>query len=79
LFVIADLAGGPWPERARNAAIGIAASSPEFNPIPVLLFDTFVQFGLAKTDRMFTFDLIERLNNYPNRPWKDLRPRQTHR
>ncbi|HEY5911117.1 MAG TPA: DUF3631 domain-containing protein [Verrucomicrobiae bacterium] len=73
LFVIADLAGGPWPGLARNAAIATAAASSDSNPIAVLLFDTFIQFSFAKTDRLFSSDLVQRLNSYPNRPWKDLR------
>jgi hypothetical protein len=73
LFVIADLAGGPWPERARNAAIGIGAASTDSNPMAVLLFDTYLLFELAKAERMFSYELAERLNEYGGRPWKDLR------
>jgi putative DNA primase/helicase len=72
LFVIADLAGGPWPQLARETAIGIAAASSDSNPIAVLLFDVFIQFNFAKTDRLFSADLVARLNAYPGRPWKDL-------
>jgi hypothetical protein len=72
LFVIADLAGGPWPQLARDAAIGVAAASADCNPIAVLLFDIFIQFQFAKTDRMFSSELVERLNAYNGRPWKDL-------
>ncbi|HWX20763.1 MAG TPA: DUF3631 domain-containing protein, partial [Candidatus Binatia bacterium] len=42
------------------------------NPISVLLFDVYIQFNFAKTDRLFSSDLIARLNAYNNRPWKDL-------
>lgn len=72
LFVIADLAGGPWPQLARDAAIGVATASTDSNPIAVLLFDVFIQFNFAKTDRLFSSELVERLNAYPGRPWKDL-------
>jgi hypothetical protein len=72
LFVIADLAGGPWPQLAREAAIGVAAASTDSNPISVLLFDVYIQFNFAKTDRLFSSDLVARLNAYHNRPWKDL-------
>ncbi len=72
LFVIADLAGGRWPQLARDAAIGIAAAATDSNPMAVLLFDMFMLFSLAKTDRMFSSEIVERLNAYPGRPWKDL-------
>ncbi|HEV2394576.1 MAG TPA: DUF3631 domain-containing protein [Verrucomicrobiae bacterium] len=72
LFVIADLAGGSWPQLARDAAIGVAAASSDSNPMAVLLFDVFIQFDLAKSDRLFSSRLVERLNAYSNRPWKDL-------
>jgi hypothetical protein len=72
LFVIADLAGGPWPQLARDAAIGVAAASTDSNPIAVLLFDVFMHFNFAKTDRLFSSQLVESLNYYPGRPWKDL-------
>ena len=72
LFVIADLAGGQWPQLARDAAIGVSAASTDTNPMAVLLFDVFVQFALAETERLFSWELVERLNDYPARPWKDL-------
>jgi hypothetical protein len=72
LFVIADLAGGPWPGLARTAATGIATAWGDSNPVAVLLFDSFAQFSLAQTERMFSAELVERLNNYSGRPWKDL-------
>jgi hypothetical protein len=72
LFVMADLAGGPWPQLARDAAIGVEAQAGDSNPIGVLLFDLFMQFALAKTERMFSSQMVERLNGYSGRPWKDL-------
>src|SRR5206468_967132 len=35
-------------------------------------FDVFVEFSVAKTERMFSSELVERLNAYAARPWKDL-------
>jgi hypothetical protein len=72
LFVIADLAGGPWPQIAREAALGVAAASGDSNPMAVFLFDVFIQFSFAETDRLFSSDLVARLNAYNGRPWKDL-------
>jgi hypothetical protein len=72
LFVIADLAGGRWPQLAREAAIGVAAGSGDSNPIGVLLFDIFMQFRIVDAERMFSSELVKRLNGYGARPWKDL-------
>ena len=72
LFVIADLAGGRWPQLARDAAIGVGAAANDSNPMAVLLFDVYVQFSFARTDRMFSSELVECLNGYAGRPWKDL-------
>jgi hypothetical protein len=72
LLIIADLAGGRWPQLARDAAIGVAAACTDSNPMAVLLFDVFVQFNFAKTDRLFSSELVDRLNAYAGRPWKDL-------
>lgn len=72
LFVIADLAGGPWPQLAREAAMGVGAATSDSNPIAVLLFDLFVEFALANTDRLFSSDLVAVLNAHNGRPWKDL-------
>ncbi len=73
LLVIADLAGGSWPERARNAAIAIGAASTESNPLAVLLFDAYLLFMMAKVERMFSYELVQQLNGYAGRPWKELR------
>lgn len=72
LLVIADLAGGPWPERARNAALALAAGSGDSHPMSVLLFDAYMQFQIAKAQRMFSWELVQRLNEYGERPWKEL-------
>ncbi|HEV2209000.1 MAG TPA: DUF3631 domain-containing protein [Verrucomicrobiae bacterium] len=71
LLVIADLAGGRWPERAREAAVGMA-TAPESNPIARLLFDIVMQFAHADIERMFSAELVRRLTEFPGRPWGSL-------
>jgi len=74
LFVLADLAGGEWPELARRAAVSLSASAEDGNSIGSLLLDIFVLFIDAKTDRMFTRTLVEGLNSRSSgRPWMELR------
>jgi hypothetical protein len=72
LFVIADLAGGSWPARARAAAVGTASASTETNPMGLLLFDIVIQFARAGSDRMFSSELVQGLAGWPGRPWNDL-------
>jgi hypothetical protein len=68
--------GGPCgralAQLARDAAIGVEARAGDSNPIGVLPFDVFVQFAIGKTERMFSTEVVERLNAYSGRPWKDL-------
>jgi hypothetical protein len=74
LFVLADLAGGDWPKLARDAAVGLAASSEEGSLIGSLLLDIVVLFGHLKVDRVFTRTLVDGLNsNFVDRPWMESR------
>jgi len=44
LLALADLAGGQWPDLARQAATGLTASAEENSPIGTLLMDLFMLF-----------------------------------
>ncbi len=72
LLVIADLAGGRWPERARQAAVGVALGNADSNPMGVLLFDVWMQFRRAHRTRLFSAELVQGLNWCGSRPWTDL-------
>jgi hypothetical protein len=73
LLVLADIAGGHWPETARKAATGLSASAQEHNPIGSLLFDLFVIFTIHKAERLFTRTILEELNWRTDRPWAEMR------
>jgi hypothetical protein len=73
LLVLADLAGGDWPQRARQAALHLAAAAQQSSPIGSLLLDIYIAFFLAKTDRLLTRDLLDSLNASGERPWRELR------
>jgi hypothetical protein len=74
LLTLADLAGGDWPELARQAAVGLSASAQDHNPMGSLLTDIFVLFINSGKDRLPTRDLVAGLNTYfSDRPWMDLR------
>jgi hypothetical protein len=73
LFVIADLAGTEWGQRARQAAEGLAAAAQDSSPIASLLLDIFITFCVVQADRIFSRVLVENLNNFGERPWTELR------
>jgi hypothetical protein len=73
LLALADLAGGPWPELARQAAAGLTATAQENNPISALLFDIALQFIDKGAERISSRELVDRLNASPDRPWASMR------
>ena len=74
LFALADLAGGDWPQKARQAALSLSATAQENNPISSLLLDIFILFALAPEKRLFTRTLVDDLNaRSADRPWSEAR------
>jgi hypothetical protein len=73
LLVLADLAGGDWPERARQAAVGLTMSAQENCPIGALLFDLFVVFTARDAEKLFTREVLSELRALENRPWHSMR------
>lgn len=71
LFVLADLAGGSWPNLARQAAISFTGGTPENNAIGSLMLDLVAIFAENDADRMFSRDIVARLNCLQGRPWAD--------
>jgi len=73
LHVLAQLAGGEWPEMARQAMAALAASAQERNPIGSLFLDILLCFTEAKADRLFSRTLAAGLDRFVERPWAELR------
>jgi hypothetical protein len=73
LLAIADLAGGHWPDLARQAAVAITSRAQDQSPIGSLLLDLFVIFALDETDRHFTRSLVAQLSHLTDRPWNEMR------
>ena len=70
LLVLAELAGEPWPILAREAARGLNGAIAESNLIGLLLVHIYFQFE-RNGPRIFSRDLVQRLNAYDNRPWAE--------
>ena len=73
LLVLADLAQGGWPERARKAAVSLTRSGVEEGAIGALLFDIMIRFMRGDRERLFSRDLAWELNAWGDRPWVELK------
>jgi putative DNA primase/helicase len=71
LLAIADLAGGEWPDKARQAAITVsnAIGADDVSIGIQLLADIRLIFELRGTDRLTSTDLAEALGSMDERPW----------
>jgi len=70
LLALADLAGGEWPNLARQAAVTLSTPAPESSAINSLLIDIWTVFIRFHADRIFSFDLVRLLSQTDERPWK---------
>ena len=74
LLAIADLAGGGWPELARQAAEKLStAYDDDVAPIGYLVQDIRNWLVAQDLDRIFCRNLVDALNAVHDRPWEDLR------
>lgn len=73
LLAIADLAGGDWPERARQAAVALSSDAEREDDTSSvqLLRDLHTVFHANGTDRYKTADLIAELSKIEESPWGD--------
>jgi hypothetical protein len=84
LCAIADLIGGPWPEKAREAALLTASQEPEQeNSAAVQLIEDVVAMFVEKdADSLPSADICDDLEKMEDRPWpewkngKPITPRQ---
>jgi hypothetical protein len=75
LVVVADYAGGPWPDRARTAVLTLTAEAAENGQISTrirLLADCRTAFG--PDTALASAVLLERLKADPDAPWFDYGP-----
>jgi hypothetical protein len=57
---------------AGQATPGLTAGAQDHNPVGSLLRDIFVTFTQGKTQRIFSRDLVAKLNRYTGRPWAEI-------
>ena len=73
LVILADLAGGDWPEAARQAAVALSAKAGEDNPMSALLFGIWLSFRVAGGERIFSRMLVDGLNSMEDQRWGTMR------
>src|SRR6516165_9231149 len=73
LLAVADIAGGPWPERARAAAVALVAQAHEAEPsLGIrLLADLRTVFG--NEQQLTTKRILSELYLIEDAPWGDLK------
>ncbi len=74
LLIVADHAGGRWPNRARVAAVAAVAEASTHTPSlgVMLLADLRVVFSETTTSRLPTETILDRLHEMDESPWADL-------
>jgi hypothetical protein len=74
LLAVADLAVGPWPERARNVALALSANGDQAESAKVLLLgDLRALFGREPSGVLFTREILTALHKDETRPWPELK------
>ena len=73
LLILADLAGGDWPAKARHAAVALSGGDDgeSLGLNGQLLADIRDVFAVAGADRLASKDMAERLTQIEGRPWAE--------
>ena len=69
---LADLAGGDWPQKARQAALQLSGGAPQSGPSVALLIDILRIFSAIKDGRLPSRLLVAALNSLIERRWLEL-------
>ena len=73
LFSIADLAGGDWPKRAREAALALSGGGEEDSYGALVLADIREIFQSKEVDRLPSETICNELAGLEDRPWGEYR------
>ena len=72
LLTIADTAGGPWPKRARRAAVSLSTTESAVESYGVLLLQDIRElFERDRADRLSSSEIIRALTDLEERPWAE--------
>jgi hypothetical protein len=73
LLAIADAAGGLWPQRARQAAVGLITGGRDDLVSPGVELLAHIQDAFGAEQALPTEQLLQRLHERPESPWRDIR------
>jgi putative DNA primase/helicase len=71
LFAIADRAGGNWPERARQAAVGLALANADIETNLTRLLGDLRDVFDARGVELFSVEIVRELAKLEHRPWAE--------
>jgi putative DNA primase/helicase len=71
LLGVANVAGGGWPAKAREAAVALAAGSNDESARTLLLADIRSAFIARNADRISSDELVNYLASLEDRPWPE--------
>ncbi len=71
LLAIADVAGGEWPQKARDAAVALSGATDDEAVGPQLLADIRDWFARDGSPAVFSEDLVKHLIGLEDRPWAE--------
>ncbi|WP_329313727.1 DUF3631 domain-containing protein [Streptomyces sp. NBC_01262] len=74
LLAVADVAGGNWPDRARQACVTLvkASQANDKGSLGIRLLTDLRDHVLVGIDRLPTIAILDRLNSLDDAPWADL-------
>jgi Protein of unknown function (DUF3631) len=75
LIAVADLVGGDWPSRVREAAKALIQVAKEAEPGLGILLLTDLRTAFGDADKLATETLLQRLTEIEEAPWGDMKGR----
>jgi putative DNA primase/helicase len=73
LLVVADIAGGLWPELARETAEGLSGGKEDMSQWGMLLQHIRLAFQIRQTEKLFSRTLVALLSRVNNPGWAELK------
>jgi len=73
LVAVADVVGGDWPTRGRNAAVALVAEAKERDPSLGVRLLADLRTVFSKESEMLSKAILEALAALPESPWADMR------
>lgn len=71
LFIIAELAGGDWPDRARRACLALTEDEPDESGEGAQLLTDLYAIWANDEDYLYTSTILSRLHKVDESPWSE--------